>query len=609
MIVGAAIAGAISIKLGMSRGSLKTAILTFGGGIAGGTVAGYYLSDSIDDLAHKLTDYLVSTDTSMINQSPNTGEKLNSAAKNLTNTSAADLPAAGASPASADTSMGSSVNGFYIPGSSEKDAVRVVQNTRSVEPLDAVQQQYKESANRVFTGGEVPADVIQKAIKNGFQNVIDQKMGTVIYRADKIIFDANSITLTQREQNKLSEALKELVQPSVIPSTTKTPDDSETTSTMGTGTTTPMVGSGLTTGGGGGGGTGGGSGKSAPSDTLAQNKQLPVEARALLDTIASGESAGKYGAINYMAGGGEVKDFSQHPFTGQKGVTAAGRYQMLASNWDKYSKKLGLKDWSPENQDIAAWALAIDDYSARTGGRDLEQDLKNPDNIERIREVLSPTWLALNNMRNTQDLYSKNLKRQQESDKPKPEPVESKSMGPEGTGEESRDAVKTESQTTPTNTSKPELQPKYTDTIKAESQTTPRDAVKTESQTPLVDTPKPDISTELESPRDAIKVESQTPLVDIPRPELSVESPAVLQPPAPDTGKTINDRSMEVSANRDRQEPAVILQDSQNGSGGGGQGGERDIYRKSPDIDHSRVGPASAPRDILLELFGHEDRR
>jgi len=76
--------------------------------------------------------------------------------------------------------------------------------------------------------------------------------------------------------------------------------------------------------------------------------------RAILDTIGAAEGA-KY---NTLYGGGTFAGYSKHP--NQKitrwGITstAAGKYQFLFRTWSEVSKILGLKDFSPNSQDIAA---------------------------------------------------------------------------------------------------------------------------------------------------------------------------------------------------------------------------------------------------------------
>ena len=57
------------------------------------------------------------------------------------------------------------------------------------------------------------------------------------------------------------------------------------------------------------------------------SRDLSPEEKAILETIAGGESGGRYDIINYVAGGGTpayFSDFSKHPFAGLKGYTAAG---------------------------------------------------------------------------------------------------------------------------------------------------------------------------------------------------------------------------------------------------------------------------------------------
>ncbi|WP_337080752.1 glycoside hydrolase family 104 protein [Acinetobacter pittii] len=84
----------------------------------------------------------------------------------------------------------------------------------------------------------------------------------------------------------------------------------------------------------------------------------------MLNLIASAEGV-KHG-YNTLFGNERLEDLSKHPnvkkeFTQTDGkknaTTAAGRYQFLKDTWDGVAKQLGLKDFSPKNQDIAAVAL------------------------------------------------------------------------------------------------------------------------------------------------------------------------------------------------------------------------------------------------------------
>lgn len=121
---------------------------------------------------------------------------------------------------------------------------------------------------------------------------------------------------------------------------------------------------------------------------------IPAYGITLLNAIAGTESPG----YNVMNGGQRFSDMSRHPLRkGQaaKGGTtsASGRYQFVRGTWDRAAAALGLKDFSPESQDRAAWWLAQQDYKANTG-RDLDQDLQ-AGNIEQVRRGLQSTWRGL----------------------------------------------------------------------------------------------------------------------------------------------------------------------------------------------------------------------
>jgi muramidase (phage lysozyme) len=136
--------------------------------------------------------------------------------------------------------------------------------------------------------------------------------------------------------------------------------------------------------------------------TGAVNAAIPVEGRALLDHIAGTESNGRYD-VRYS--GATFQGYGDHPRVAEpitsgpdvgKTSSAAGRYQFIAPTWDQQAKKLGLKDFSPANQDTAAWDLAQTEYKSKTGA-DLLTVLKSGDQaaIAAVPGYLSGQWSSL----------------------------------------------------------------------------------------------------------------------------------------------------------------------------------------------------------------------
>ena len=107
-------------------------------------------------------------------------------------------------------------------------------------------------------------------------------------------------------------------------------------------------------GGGGGGGAGGG-------DFTGTAADIPPEGKALLDAISGAEAPGynsRYPSKTFSNG---YKDHPRIDELTPRGTysNAAGRYQFISSTWDSYKPA---KAFTPENQDIAAWRLAIATY-------------------------------------------------------------------------------------------------------------------------------------------------------------------------------------------------------------------------------------------------------
>lgn len=150
-------------------------------------------------------------------------------------------------------------------------------------------------------------------------------------------------------------------------------------------------------GGGGGGGGGGGSG-SVPSLKVADpvNTDLPDYARAFLNSISAGESAGAYN-VRYTPKGGQTFELNgSHPRIFEPGPhgpsSAAGRYQFTATTWDGIAGKD--TPFTEANQDKYAWELAKRDYRANGGG-DLDADLREGRISEQTLSRLGTTWAAL----------------------------------------------------------------------------------------------------------------------------------------------------------------------------------------------------------------------
>ena len=136
-----------------------------------------------------------------------------------------------------------------------------------------------------------------------------------------------------------------------------------------------------------------------PEITPASSKSgLPIESQAFLDAIASAEGTG--GDYGIIVGGTRFTDYAEHPnIVGLKTKagpsTAAGKYQITKQTWDDLKKKYpDLTDFSPENQDKAAFYLASDRYKINTKGRDLMTDLANG-NTSYLREALQKTWTGI----------------------------------------------------------------------------------------------------------------------------------------------------------------------------------------------------------------------
>ena len=99
--------------------------------------------------------------------------------------------------------------------------------------------------------------------------------------------------------------------------------------------------------------------------------------KAFLDTIAAAEGTASADGYRTQYTGTKFVSFQDHPREMRCGrrygkklcSDAAGRYQFLSTTWDRFAKKFGVRDFSPENQDLMAIELirekgALEDIEA-----------------------------------------------------------------------------------------------------------------------------------------------------------------------------------------------------------------------------------------------------
>jgi muramidase (phage lysozyme) len=100
-----------------------------------------------------------------------------------------------------------------------------------------------------------------------------------------------------------------------------------------------------------------------PNARYNENLQLlqDPKVQASLAMIRKGEGTFDQGGYKRKFGGGEFDSFSDHPrdVVSADGYrsSAAGAYQFMPDTWDETRKALGINDFSPLSQDIAAVEL------------------------------------------------------------------------------------------------------------------------------------------------------------------------------------------------------------------------------------------------------------
>jgi muramidase (phage lysozyme) len=122
-----------------------------------------------------------------------------------------------------------------------------------------------------------------------------------------------------------------------------------------------------------------------------------IQERALLDTIRYAEGTWRPDGYQVMFGGGKTPSLERHPNrvirTSGYSSAAAGAYQFLPGTWDEVQQELGLKDFGPRSQDLAALKLV-----ERRGARGLiNTEGFTPD----VAAKLAPEWASFPTMKGT----------------------------------------------------------------------------------------------------------------------------------------------------------------------------------------------------------------
>lgn len=120
--------------------------------------------------------------------------------------------------------------------------------------------------------------------------------------------------------------------------------------------------------------------------------------QAFLDTIAFSEGTLNAKGYNTMHTFQYFKSYKDHPrklickeYNGKMHCsTSAGKYQFLEKTWDKIAPRIGIKNFTPESQDIAAVALI-----AERNGLSPLLAIKNRNDFARALFKINTIWAAL----------------------------------------------------------------------------------------------------------------------------------------------------------------------------------------------------------------------
>ncbi len=121
--------------------------------------------------------------------------------------------------------------------------------------------------------------------------------------------------------------------------------------------------------------------------------EMSPEEKALKDTIAFAEGTYKTdGGYNIMFGGKRFNNYDSHPRVStpfwQGSSDAAGRYQFLSTTFKEQAEQLGLQDFSPYSQEVAARALI------KRRNVDPNLDYSAPDMFVGMSDKLAPEWAS-----------------------------------------------------------------------------------------------------------------------------------------------------------------------------------------------------------------------
>lgn len=111
--------------------------------------------------------------------------------------------------------------------------------------------------------------------------------------------------------------------------------------------------------------------------------------------FAEGTERGGPDSYRVMFGGGLAPDLKRHPDKVIKGngysSAAAGAYQFMPGTWSEKAQELGLSDFGPQNQDLAATGLMRDSLMSIGGLATLEKEGFSP----RVSAALARKWASL----------------------------------------------------------------------------------------------------------------------------------------------------------------------------------------------------------------------